>query len=310
MIFTNSFKILFSNFIQFWKILLNKIFVTILILGLIAPFINTFIKLDYTAFLEGFKGIFINVSFANVQLYIECLYSLFNSLITLVTDLFALNPFCCVYTIAMLLVVYPFLLWLSDVPLAEVFYNSMTSLSKVSYIGSYIKKIGKSIIYSTVKTLISVPVILLVIHLEYLVLGLAIKNTTFLIFAPIIMILIFVGLISLKNCLISGWLPSCTVFPCNIFMAFPKGIKVISKRFLRNFSTIFCTTFIWTLIACICGPLSLLFILPVAYMQQITFQMVMFFTSHGMRYYVDPDTILTPKKLEETDNIKKAKNII
>lgn len=310
MMFTNSFRILFSNFIQFWKILLNKICILILVAGLLAPFIGVFLQLDFTEFLQHAKSIFINISFANIQLYLEAIYSLFNAIFGLISQLFTLKPFCLVYTIFMLTVIYPFLTNLSDIPLGEVLYDNMTSLTKVSFIGSYIKKIGKSSVYSIFKTFISIPVILLIFFLEYLIIGVAITNETFLIFAPIVMLVIFVGLLSLKNSFISGWLPSCIVFPGNVFSAFPKGLKAVGRRFFRSFSTIFCTTFLWSAIVCLFGPISLLIVLPIAYMQHICFQMVMFFGSHGMRYYVDPDTILTPKKLEETDNISKAKKII
>lgn len=38
--------------------------------------------------------------------------------------------------------------------------------------------------------------------------------------------------------------------------------------------------------------------------------MVAFFSSQGMRFYVDGDTILSPKKLEEVDKIEDAKYLL
>ena len=36
----------------------------------------------------------------------------------------------------------------------------------------------------------------------------------------------------------------------------------------------------------------------------------MFFGSQGMRFCVDSETIVTPKKLEETDSVRKLKLVI
>lgn len=40
------------------------------------------------------------------------------------------------------------------------------------------------------------------------------------------------------------------------------------------------------------------------------FEMVMFFGSQGMRYYADADTVLSPKKLEQLDNIQQTKYLL
>ena len=38
--------------------------------------------------------------------------------------------------------------------------------------------------------------------------------------------------------------------------------------------------------------------------------MVAFFSSQGMRFYEDADTIISPKKLEEIDKIEDAKYLL
>jgi hypothetical protein len=42
----------------------------------------------------------------------------------------------------------------------------------------------------------------------------------------------------------------------------------------------------------------------------IFFGMITFYISQGMRYYVSATQIMTPKKLEEVDNINKTASIL
>lgn len=60
----------------------------------------------------------------------------------------------------------------------------------------------------------------------------------------------------------------------------------------------------------ILGLYSIIIILPLISPLIHIFEMVMFFSSQGMRFYVDSDTILSPKRLEEVDKIEDAKYIL
>lgn len=310
MMFINSFRIFFSNFIQFWKTVLYKLIIVIFTILLLLPFLKTFMAVDFLPFLEGLKKLFLNFSFVNMSYYFEIINSIFHEIFAIVFNLFAINPACVIYSSVIVFVVFPFLLKLSDLALGEVVYGSMSSLTRVSFVGSFIKKIGKSSAYSILKTLISLPIFALTLYVEYLLVQVAVVSEVWLIFAPILMVLIFAFSFGLKESFLCGWLPSVIVFPCSVSSAFRKGIKVVARRYFRVLSTACCFGFIWIMLICLFGPLSNLIVLPIAYVLNIIFEMVMFFGSQGMRYYVDLDTILTPKRLEETDKITKAKEII
>ena len=310
MMFINCFRILISNFTQFWKIVVNKILVLILIALLLLPFINTFMLLDYSLFFTQLKDLFLNLSFINLSSYVQTVYSCIMEFINLVNNLYQTNPSCLIYSCFVLFGIFPFLINLSDVALGEVMYGSMTSLTKVSYLGSYIKKIGKSILYSICKTIITLPTFCLCAVGSFYLVKLSLTNDILLIFIPLILITLFALVFALINCIFSGWMPSIIVFPGNITSAFFKGLKIGTKRFFRNLSTIFCINFLMFSTVCLFGPVSLIIVVPFSYFLNIIFQMVMMFSTQGMRFYVDRDTIVSPKKLEETDSFKKAKKVI
>ena len=74
------------------------------------------------------------------------------------------------------------------------------------------------------------------------------------------------------------------------------------------------STFIFYLLAIVIsivlGAYSLIIILPIMSPFIYIFEMVMFFSSQGMRFYVDTDTIISPKRLEEVDKIDDAKYLL
>ena len=82
------------------------------------------------------------------------------------------------------------------------------------------------------------------------------------------------------------------------------------RRGLRVFSTAFVIYILTLLLAMAIGLYSLVIILPILFPFIYIFDMVMFFSSQGMRFYVDSDTILTPKRLEEVDTIDNTKFLL
>ena len=84
----------------------------------------------------------------------------------------------------------------------------------------------------------------------------------------------------------------------------------VLRRGLRVFSTAFVIYILTLLLAMAIGLYSLVIILPILFPFIYIFDMVMFFSSQGMRFYVDSDTILTPKRLEEVDTIDNTKFLL
>ena len=55
---------------------------------------------------------------------------------------------------------------------------------------------------------------------------------------------------------------------------------------------------------------ALIVTIPATAFLFVVFQMVSFFSTQGMRFYVYPDMFISPKRFEEQDNIEKIKNLI
>ena len=58
------------------------------------------------------------------------------------------------------------------------------------------------------------------------------------------------------------------------------------------------------------GSIAFLLLVPLGVYFVYIIDFVMFYGSQGMRYYVDADTIISPKRLEEVDKFKRCKDII
>lgn len=311
MMFRNSFRLLFSNFSLFWKELLYRIIVLCVCLLLLLPLLKNVLSLDsIPLFFENAKNLFLNFPFNSIKDYFAYVWQTLQSLFSCINELFSINAFGVIYMFFVIFFLYPFLISMGDIAVGEVLYCSMSSLSKISYTGMYVRKIGKSLLYSLIKTILTLPFTILALGFLYGLLYLAMLNDIWLIFAPMLMIISFIIIIGLSICFTSGFMPALVVYNCKIKNAFAKGIKAVGRRFFRCLSTISMMLLLLLSIGLLFGIISTIVLMPLGYMLVLIFRMVMFFGSQGMNYYVDLDTILKPKKLEETDKMKKAIDLI
>ena len=87
-------------------------------------------------------------------------------------------------------------------------------------------------------------------------------------------------------------------------------MRAVLRRGARVFSTSFVIFLLAIVLSMVIGVYAIIIILPLISPLIHIFEMVMFFSSQGMRFYVDNDTILSPKRLEEVDRIEDAKFIL
>lgn len=311
MMFRNTFRLLLANFVTFWKEYVYKIICTVLTILLLLPFANTFFALPSIQNLkQTIIDLLINFPFTNISFYLKKVFDLYQIFITLITEFYQANAFGLIYSLTILFVVSPFLFYLSNLAVSELMYGMMSSLAKYSYTGSYIRKIGKSSVYAFFNTLILLPFLFIFLVGSYYLLKLASVNEIFMIFMPLILLAFSVLLFGFKTTLFSGVEPAMIVFNCNYFKGVKRGMRATFRRFFKTLSSACMIILIYILLVSVFGVFSLILVAPLLSMTILIFHMVMFFGSQGMRYYVDLDTILSPKKLEETDKIKKAKDII
>lgn len=312
MMFRNSIKLLIANFSTVWKLILYYIIVIGAVVGLLVPFFGVIgSALNATGDLNNLVELFIsfNVSFNffNFVTQLNLLFvSIFNSLIAM----FVSNTWVAIYLVFVLFYLTPVLFGLADLPVGHTLFGYMSSLTKYNFTGSYISKLGRSIRYQLFKNLVHLPFNLAIFVVLYFTLSLVNVGGIIVYFLPVIIIFPFILLIAFKKTLFSGWMPAIVVYDYNMFLAFGKGMQAVFRRFLKVFST---SIFMVLIIFALCylfGTYALLITIPLAAMFFYVFEMVMFYSSQGMRFYVDLDTIIKPKLLEECDCFNKVKNII
>lgn len=311
MMFRNSYRLLLANFGIFWKDLLYKFIVLTIVLLLTWPVFNIIKSLNnFNQLLESTQNLILTFPFADLPVYFEKLFAMANLFFVAAGSLFASHTLTAIYLTALYLVVLPFLLSLSEIAVSEVLYGSMSSQTRYGFSASFIKKLGKSSVYSVFKTLITIPFAFLTGYVLFFLLSLGVNGSLPIIALPFFLLFFFVAVCGFKITLFSGWAPSIIVYNCGVFVGMGRGMRAIFRRFFKSYSTVAMFLLFGALFGNVFGFVSAFLVFPILSMTIVIFQMVMFFGSQGMRYYVDPDTILCPKKLEETDKFKKVKNII
>ena len=317
MIFRNSFRLLLSNFSNVWKVLVYYIICICLTLGVCyfvaEPVIS---KLSQAHVFENILETLNNLFHQTDGVIASTINSL-NEIISTTWQVLTTNTqfmFNYVFFIIWIAFVLPFTLDLAQLALGEVFYGFMTSQVRYGFTGRFIKNIGKSCVYSlskyAVQFVFNVGILsLFVIVVKFFTLG----NILYVLLG----VLVLAGLIvvvSFKHTIFSCWMPGIAVLNSLCFKALSRNFKIVFRRFFKIFSNyiilfLMALAFILLLCAYTFG-IGLVFSLPFTASLFVAVQMVTYFNCQGMRYYVYPDTFVSPKKFEEQDKIKRIKNLI
>ena len=124
------------------------------------------------------------------------------------------------------------------------------------------------------------------------------------------LILVVVLVVGLKLAALSGWAPSVVAFNKCATKAFGKGVNAVKRRFPSALSSFAVLVSLFMAAIYLFGFYALIAIIPFSALIVSIFGQVMFFESQGMNYYITPENIIKPRKLEQADSIKKIKNII
>lgn len=307
----NSIKLAMANFSLFWKILVYKIAsVGIIILMLLPVWAGLSACLESSGFFDAFTNLFSASIFQNMTNVTLNLFACFDGLVKAVGIFASTNVVSTIYVIMVVFVFAPFILKLSDVPTSETVYCYMSSLNRNSFTVNFLDGFGKSAGYSILKTLLEIPFWLLTFAGAYGILSWAVNSEIMQILSPLILFAFVVFMIGLKTTLLSGWCPSIVVFNTCAGRAFGRGIKAVKRKFLSTLSSFAVVVTIMFAIIYMFGIYSLVVVLPLSSLITSVFGQVLFFESQGMNYYISPDKIVMPRKLEQADNMKKMKSII
>lgn len=308
----NALKLVSANFYNFWKILLYKIIVAMIGIGLVAvvlpSVLESFSSVGFDTELETYIT---TVSlFPNITVALRAMLSLMTTFFNGFLALLSLDAFAFVYILIVLTIIVPMLGSMGDIAFGECIYGYMASLSRLSFTGSYVRKMRSSVVYSILKTLLNLVITAVIVAGGYVILKLLSVGSLLAYFVPIIFSVYVLLLTSLKQTLLCGWMPAMVVFNDGAVKGFSQGFRTVSRRFFKTLSSLIAINFIAMLLIYMFNAYILIVLAPLYALYILTFQMVMFFGSHGMRYYVDMDTILTPKKLETYDKMRKVKHLV
>ena len=312
MMFKNSCKLVAANFSIVWKLILYYILVTGITIGLIAPFFGTigeFFNASGTLSDIGVLLTKFNVSVNPFDLIVD-LNTVVTNFLTLFFEFFATKTWVALYLCFIVLYIFPVLLGLADLAVGQTLFGYMSSLTRYSFVGSYMKYFARSARFQLFKNLVMLPVNLLIVTLIVLTLRLSLVGGAIVYFMPLIVVAVLITLMALKKTFFAGWMPAIVVYDCNMFKGFSKGLKAVMRRFSRIFSNALVIMLLCVGIIYLFGTFASPILIPFFAVFFYVFEMVMFFGSQGMRYYVDLDTILSPKRLEESDSFRKVKQII
>lgn len=314
MMFRNSVRLLLTNFSNVWKLLVYYIICTVVTVLICVPILSPIIgKLTEANVFGDFwalaNSMFYNPS--NIAYTIDDVINTFLSVISSNSSQFLVNYILFGFVIVF---VAPFIYGLGSLPAGDVLYGFMTSQVRYTFTGSFIRNLGKSCLYCLTKMLFLLPLNLIIIAVAYGVLKLATMGSIGYVFLAILVFAIFMMLVAIKVSLFNCWMPAMAVLNVGPF----KALKISFKSVLRKFGSIYSTAILFVLLSVgvsfalgiFTFLIALVVILPLITFTFIVFQMVAYFTSQGMRFYVYPDMFISPKKFEERDTIKKIKFIV
>lgn len=308
---SNSIKLAMANFSLFWKVLVYKILSVGIIALLVLPVLGILIScLESVGFFNTLNS-FVSASFfQNLTEMFEVLFLCVKSFIKGVFVLAQIAPLAFSYLLFVLFFVAPFILKLSDIPTSECVYGYMSSLNRNSFTLNFIDNLGRSTVYSALKSIMEIPFWFIVAFGMYGILSLTTLGFTMQVLCPLLLFAFAIFMVDVKITFFSGWVPSIVVFNAKVVKAFNKGIVAVKRKFLSTLSSFAVVAIVMFAIIYMFGLYSLIVVVPLYALINSVFGQVLFFESQGMNYYLTPDNIIMPRKLEQADSIKKVKNII
>lgn len=305
MVFINSIKLFGSNFTKALKFFLFYIFVWGLCFALFLPAFFGFKDL-IVSHLQAVSSTYVGVFAGNLGINIAILIlTIFETL----KQLFVTNVSLAIYGIFVIFIILPFFVNVGKYTLDEMLYSYMTSKSKLGFFSALVKSLKKSLLFAITKTFYNLLCLLIV---GFVLFGLANVPSLFFIsyILPFCVFVILVLFFTIHQLTVLGWASAMIVFDCNVFVAYHKGLKAVKRHFWTSFGTTFLYFFLFWALIMIFGVYTLIALIPFMTALLCVYDMTAFFTSQGMRFYVNDTQILTPKKLEEVDNINKTAFIL
>ncbi len=307
MTFLNSIKLFCSNWEKVLKLFLYYLFSLAITALLLLPVILVFKDVIN----ENINSALVTSNYLTVfhSTFGGYLNGVFSLIFEIVSDAFMKNAGLVVYAFLVVAIFLPFLFNVGKYVICEMLYGYMANKSRVSFFGVFFKTLNRSLLYALCKTFYDLVFVAVVVASVFSV-GL-VENVYFqTYFLPLCVFLILVVAFTLSKVSTTCWAPAMIVLGVSVDKGYRRGARVVARHFGRALFVnliLYVCFFAFTYMV---GIYSLVVTVPLLTALLCMFDMITFFSSQGMRYYINSKIIMTPKKLEEVDSFKKTKYII
>lgn len=316
MILTDTIKLSLNNGNLIWKIMLYVVFGGLLIgglavvccYGLVNELINAGIFAEISAlFSNSFFNLHINDIMINIS---EVIYAM--------GDILVANAMQVLPLLILLFVIVgvlgSFVFNLMHIPTTECIYGYMGSFSRLGFSGCFIKHIKLSIKYALARTLVVLPYNIIMLGAILGSMKLYGLGGLWGILASFVVILVIVILYSIRNVLFGNWATSIVVQRCGVWV----GLRDSVKDNMKVFKNILPMSMAFVLIVVALNMAGIMFTagvglfltIPCGILMMFVFNNMMYFYGNGLRFYIDKDTIVSPRKIENYESISSLKDII
>ncbi len=313
--YKNSVKLVFSNFKLVWKLLIFFI-LTASICGTIGYFVTSAIynNLGLSDIFQQFPEVCRDfIKSFDIKSFLISIEAIMNEILGVLTSQFATQWYL-ILAFVLLAIILPsminnFYLMAS----CNVLHYYMGSSVNFGFTASIFCNFWKNVRYQLVCLVTLLPMKLITYYCTIKSFWLLTLDSWVSYFAPFITIVVYVVLTAIRVALFSGWVPCMVVKNTNVFSGLIIGTKSIGKRLPQIFANsigVVLTIIIITVLGIFTFGVSLIITAPAAFLLIAVFDMVAFYSSTGLRYYVDNNNVYAPKKTEMIESYKIYKNVI
>ena len=308
----NILKLSFTNFKEVWKLLLYRVIYTLFVLGLTTVaslnIIKTLIKESFFVNLQtNLKSLAFNLDFSKI---FGVVHTTFQELVNIVSAHgFIAQTVLCVVFIVLLC---SFFEVHGKAALHTNINGYMNSMVQYGFSNSYVASFGRSCLHWLVYVFTELPVVIgIYVGAYFFASGL---NGVLGVWSVVLAVFLIIVCLSFKNMIFGGWIPALVINEKKVFMSLASGTKAFFKRFFKIFACYLLFTALAVMVVMFSITftvgIGLVFVLPFWTLEEVIVGQVAYYEQFGMRYYVDSNEVITPKRLEQQDKFSKVKDII
>ena len=312
MSFVHAIKVFFGNFSLCYKTLVYKLIAIILSVAIVATFMyNPLIEFYNMGGLDGLTNMF---KAANISSFFALSHTFFNNFASTFNVLTESSKAAIIAGIIVFMFLVGFLYNLDRIPKADIISNKLSSNMRLGYTGEFFKFLGYSALFSLVNMLYFVVSCAIIGSLYVVIVNAFYSASLVSPVAPFVIFVVLIILITLANTIFGTHAATCVLNESGVFSGLIKSVKNNFKNFLRVFSLNLGYVVLAVLVNVFAGLISagalLILTVPITIVFYDVLSCTICYNEHGNRYYIDPQTIITPRQNESYDKVKNIIDLI